>query len=58
MYWASAKFVADCLEQTKIGPREPSPPHLLFGSTTTVLASDSESESVDLLCQALQVLRT
>ena len=38
--------------------REPSLPRQLFGSTTTVLASGSEAESVDLLCQALQFLRT
>jgi len=66
MYRASAKFVADCLEQSEVGKariprrslREPSPPCSLFGSTTTVLASDLEAESADLLCQALQVLRT
>jgi len=34
--------------------REPSPPYLLFRSTTTVLFSGTEAESADLLCQVLQ----
>jgi len=52
MYRASAKFVVDRLELTEVGHRQSppkEPPRPLFGSTTTVLASGSETESAYLL---------